>query len=350
MLTRYALFVLSSFAIVPSFAERIYIMPGMGYNQCDPLLVTAIQSQGHTVVVAPNNATTLPVGFTTTCVDPVNGYDWLCFFGNESRIALLPDVQAFIDLGGKLFLQWEVSCCTISSLSSATIAAALTGQPIVEDLASSIAGGTSPNVPGWEAQTIEGCLNVAGNAYKCMNGVPPANQLLATATLNGASPAHIACPVFGFVFGPTDLPNGSGGIVGFGDVNMWYTSAGEPPNNGGVQPVDMDIVSLLFPTPTSGCSLLPPGCLSGTTAVSEPARMIGSIHPNPASQQLVVELAELGLERIEILDAVGRIVRNEPFVARTRIEMDISALAPGLYHAVVLSIDRSERATFMVAR
>ena len=52
MLTRYALLFVSCSAAICGAAERIYIMPGTGYNQCDPLLVTAIQSQGHTVIVA----------------------------------------------------------------------------------------------------------------------------------------------------------------------------------------------------------------------------------------------------------------------------------------------------------
>ncbi|MBK8339277.1 MAG: T9SS type A sorting domain-containing protein [Flavobacteriales bacterium] len=348
MLTRYALLLTLCFTAATVTAERIYVMPGTGFNQCDPELVTAIQSLGHTVDVAPNNATSLPVGFTTTCVDPVNGYDWLCFFGVENRVALLPDLQIYLDLGGKIYLQWEVDCCTASALSSASIANALTGQPIIENPASYIALGGNP---AWEANSVEGCLQVAGNAYRCMDGVPVANQLLATATLNGGSLDHTTCPVFGFVFSPGDLPNGSGGIIGFGDVNLWYQNAGEPPNNLGTQPVDMAVVSLVFPTPTSGCSLLPVGCLSGSNGLRDRnTPLIGTVYPNPANEQLTIELQAANVERIDILDAMGRLVKSERSGATARITVDIGQLAPGAYQVLAIGSSVRERTSFVVAR
>ena len=350
MLTRYALLFVSCSAAICGAAERIYIMPGTGYNQCDPLLVTAIQSQGHTVIVAADTDTTLPVGFTTTCVDPVNGYDWLCLFGNADRVPLVPELQVYLDLGGKIYLQWEVTCCTISSLSCATIANTLTNAPIVADGSPGLAG-ASANTPAWEAVAIEGCLNVQGNAYKGMDGVPTLNRLVATANLNGSTPVISSCPVFGFVFGPNDLPNGSGGIIGFGDVNLWYESAGEPPNNFGTQPVDMDVVSLVFPTPTSGCSLLPPGCLSGTTATPDPDRpMVREVYPNPANDLLNVELLRGTVKELRVFNAQGKCVLFERPSATGRTVVPIAFLTEGLYHLVLNGSTSRQEWSFVIAR
>src|SRR5690348_88344 len=75
--------------------ERIYIMNAPGYNTADQALVNAIQSLGHHVDVSTTGATALPVGFTSAFTDPDNGYHWLCFFGNQDRSALIPQVQTF---------------------------------------------------------------------------------------------------------------------------------------------------------------------------------------------------------------------------------------------------------------
>lgn len=86
------------------YADRIYIVDGGGYNGAGAELVTAIANNGHTVDVG---AGVIPVGFTTTCNDPVNGYDWLCFFGDFDFTPLTAQIKAFIDAGGKVFINMK---------------------------------------------------------------------------------------------------------------------------------------------------------------------------------------------------------------------------------------------------
>jgi gliding motility-associated-like protein len=249
--------VLLCISFLNGYADRIYIMNSPGYNTAEPQLVSAITANGHTVTV--NNTLSLPGGFASTCTDPVNGYDWLCFFGDNNFSGLLPQIQSFINTGGKVFYQYEVSCCTNSTSSAATIVSGLTGLPVTPNSNSYIALGATP---AWEATNISCCVSFYGNAYMGLDGLPAANQFQATANLNGSTPAVSTCPNFGFHFATTDFTGTAhkGGIVGMGDLNAWY-NGGEPFSNGGTGPVNMLLVSYFFPNDTNRCYLFPPGCL-----------------------------------------------------------------------------------------
>ncbi len=247
------------------YADRIYIMNSPGYNTAGPELIAEITSNGHTVT---NNTGpfVLPGGFTSTCVDPVNGYDWLCFFGDNDFTAFIPQIQAFLDAGGKVFYQYEVSCCTQSSSSAAAVASGVTGLGITPNANAYIALDGSAQ-GGWEAANLSCCAPpFVGNAYKGMDGLPPANQLNATANLNGSTPLIATCLNFGFMFTTTDFLGGAnqGGLVGIGDINFWYTG-GEPWSNGGTDPVDPALVDYLFPPTGATCFLFPPGCMTTYT-------------------------------------------------------------------------------------
>ena len=240
-------------------ADRIYIMNSPGYNQCETQLVAAIASLGHTITNNTTTYTTFPAGLTSTCVDPVNGYDWLCFFGNTDFSPFNAQIKAFIDVGGKVFCQYEVTCCTTSSSSAAAIAAYCTGLPIAPNSNPYIAfnGGS----PGWEAVAVSCCCTFTGAAYMGMDGLPLANQLQATATLGAGSPLISVCPNFGFVFTDADFTGAAhrGALVGDGDINLWYDGA-EPFSNGGSTPVNMNIVNFFFPNTSSSCFLVQSGC------------------------------------------------------------------------------------------
>lgn len=257
----FLLLLISILTIGQSFADRMYIMNSPGYNTAGAELLAEIGTNGHTMVI--NNSTfVLPPGFTSTCVDPVNGYDWLCFFGDNDFTGLLPQIQAFIDAGGKVFYQYEVSCCTQSSLSASIIASGLTGLPITENANAYIA--LDPTAQGgWEATNLSCCAPpFVGNAYKGLDGLPVANQLNATANLNGSTPLIATCTNFGFYFTTTDFgaPN-QGGITGVGDINFWYDGA-EPWSNGGSDPVNPALVDYFFPGAGATCYLFPAGCLT----------------------------------------------------------------------------------------
>ncbi len=241
-----------------SYADRIYIIDGGGYNGAGAELVTAITNNGHTVNLG---AGVIPVGFTSTCNDPVNGYDWLCFFGDFDFTPLTAQIKAFIDAGGKVFYQYEVSCCTTSSSSVASILSSVTGLAITPNINDYIAFSGS-GIGGWVADNVSCCANFKGDAYKGLDGLPVANQIQATANINGSTPAIATSLNFGFHFATTDFTGAAdkGGMVGLGDVNAWYDS-GEPFSNGGSTPVNPAIVDYFFPNAASTCYLFPPGCL-----------------------------------------------------------------------------------------
>jgi gliding motility-associated-like protein len=245
-------------------AEEIYIMNAVGYNSPGVELIAAITANGHTVTEQTTGLTTLPVGFATTCVDPINGYDWLCFFGVQDYSSLLPDIQAFLDSGGKVFYQYEITCCTAASVSVSTILSGLTGLVITPNAATGVAGLGAPG-PGYEGANITCCApTFIGNAYKGLDGVPLVNQFQATTTLPGAAPPIATCLNFGFTFATTDFVGAAnnGGIVGLGDMNLWYSGEEPPPPiSTGVTPVNLALVNFIFPSAASTCYAFPPGCI-----------------------------------------------------------------------------------------
>ena len=103
MSKRICIFLIFFSAAMNSFADRIYIMNSFGYNTAGAELIAEITSNGHTITTN-TGPFTLPPGFTSTCVDPVNGYDWLCFFGDNDFTPLIPQIQAFIDAGVGIFI------------------------------------------------------------------------------------------------------------------------------------------------------------------------------------------------------------------------------------------------------
>ena len=237
-------------------------MNSSGYNTAEPQLINAISNNGHTVVVQSASFGSLPAGFTSTCVDSVNGYDWLCFFGNTNFSGLTNQIQSFINSGGKVFYQYEVGCCNNASSSVASILTTLTGHSISPNSNSFIALTTTAGLAGWEATNISCCVTFKGNAYKGLDGVPTANQFQATSNLNSSSPPISTSQNFGFLFTTTDFVGtaNKGAIAGLGDINVWY-DAGEPFSNGGTTPINTSIVDYYFPSDTTTCYILPPGCI-----------------------------------------------------------------------------------------
>ena len=269
-------------------ADRIYIMNSPGFQSLTTSLSTAITNNGHTITQNTSGVYTLPAGFTTTCVDPINGYDWLCFFGNEDYTPLLSQIQAFIDLGGKVLYQYEVSCCTVSSSAAATIASGLTGLSITPNASAGIA----TTVTGWVASNIHCCINITGAAYKGMDGVPIANQLQATANLGGSTPLISVCPNFAMVFATNNFVGTAhqGGFIGVGDFNAWFN--GLPTTSAVYTP----LVNFIFPNDTSTCYLFPPGCLQTYNGFSTSGIILdlGNDTTLCAGQSLLLNAANAG--------------------------------------------------------
>ncbi len=241
------------------YADNIYIMNASGYNAAGTELLAAMTSLGHTLTVNSGSFNALPPGFSSACIDPANGYHWLCFFGNYDFSPLSAAVSTFIADGGKVYYNYEISCCTTSAYGAAAMVSAVTGLNVTPNAEPSIAWVSTPN-GGWSAD-LNGCINILGNAYKCFDGLPVANQLIATATINGGSPAVTTCQNFGYFFTGNDIPNNTlnGSITGMGDINSWY-DGGEPWANGGAQPINLALVAYFFPNASTTCHLATSGC------------------------------------------------------------------------------------------
>lgn len=239
-------------------ADNIYIMNAPGYNEAGPELIAAMEALGHTVTVSTTNLNVFPL-ISSACVDP-NGYHWLCFFGPYDFSALSPQVGAFIADGGKVYYNYEVSCCTASSQGAASMISAITGLPVTVNATDAIGSSGLPTGGGWIAN-LGGCIDIIGAAYKGLDGLPVANQLQADAVINGAIPDVSVCENFGYFFTGADIPGNTlnGSITGMGDINVWYDGS-EPWSNGGIDPVNMALVEYFFPNENSTCFLATSGC------------------------------------------------------------------------------------------
>jgi hypothetical protein len=211
-------------------ADKIYIKNSTGYNTAYTHLIDAIISNGHSVTLDNTGSVDLPLNFTSFCNDTVNGFDWLCFFGNANFSTLQVQISDYIASGGKVFYQYEVGCCTNSTLSVSNIISYLTGLNIQPNTNSYIALSNNTSLAGWEATSIGCCVDFYGNAYKGLDGIPALNQLEATSNLNNSTPPISNSSNFGFYFTTTDFTNNinKGAFVGIGDINIWFD--GREPN------------------------------------------------------------------------------------------------------------------------
>ncbi len=258
-LFRSVLIIVMACFVKQSQGDNIYIMNASGYNTAGPELLAAMTSLGHTLMVNSTNFNSLPQTFVSACIDPINGYHWLCFFGNYDFSPLSADVMTFIADGGKVYYNYEISCCTISAAGAAAMVSAITGLNVTTNSAEAIACVSTSN-GGWSAN-LNGCVNILGNAYKCLDGLPVANQLQASATINGGSPLVTTCENFGYFFTGGDIPGNTmnGSITGMGDINSWY-DGDEPWANGGSQPINLALVAYFFPNASTTCHLATAGC------------------------------------------------------------------------------------------
>jgi hypothetical protein len=317
-------------------ADRIYILPGTGYDQADPALQNAIASNGHTVVAALSSSITLPAGFTSTYIDPVNGYDWLCIFGVVDYSGIMTQVKAFIDVGGKVYYQHEVSCCVTSSTGAAAYAASFTGFPIVPNINSYIAIGTPP---AWIGANIDSCVSIMGNAYKGMDSVPLANQIKATANLGGSSPSITLCENFGMFFSTSDFVGTAhkGAFVSLGDVNLWYDGE-EPPNNGGSAPVNMHVINYFFPNDSSTCFLFPPGPI-GTTGINSLTSEINpvTIYFNSLSKQIEIKSSLKSHFQVSVFNCIGQQVYSLNSSGSETNLIDAKSFSKGIYFVKLMN-------------
>jgi gliding motility-associated-like protein len=253
-----ALFLLPALMPQRLLADNIYILNAPGYNEAGDELIAAMEALGHTVTVNSATYQVFP-NITSACVDP-NGFHWLCLFGDYDYSAMWPDILAFIADGGKVYYNYEVGCCMQSSTGAAALVANITGLPVTVNANDYIGFSGLATGGGWIAN-LSGCIDVVGAAYKGLDGLPVANQLQADAVINGATPDVSVCENFGYFFTGADIPGNTlnGSLTGMGDINIWYDGS-EPWSNGGIDPVNADLVAYFFPNENTTCNLATTGC------------------------------------------------------------------------------------------
>jgi Cadherin domain len=119
-------------------------------------------------------------------------------------------------------MNWEVDCCPVSAASTVSyINSLVTGASVALNSQANVAYIVAG--PGYEALNIGSSgINLLGDAYKSLNNVPVANQLVATANLNGSTPTITGRTTMGFKYGGSSLNAGAGTLTGMGDINIWY--------------------------------------------------------------------------------------------------------------------------------
>lgn len=260
MIKKIAFLIILIISVSKVNADKIYILNNVNNLLATPEIVNAIIQNGHFVTI--NNNTNLPPNFTSRCIDPVNGYDWLCLFADKDYSALAQQISNYIDVGGKVFIQYDCNP-TYCLNGTANIISHILNKNIYPNPIGCIAYNTLNEEGGWTSESIKCCINMRGNAYTGMVGIPLSNQLKASRTLPNGSPTINTCLDFGFVLATHDFPSSSkkGGIIGLGDYNVWYEGDG-PFAYGGTTPVNLNLINFIFPNDTSTCYIFPPGCLT----------------------------------------------------------------------------------------
>ncbi|NVN94946.1 MAG: T9SS type A sorting domain-containing protein [Bacteroidetes bacterium] len=311
-------------------ADRIYIVNNSGYNYAGTELINAIIANGHVVTVGIS----IPNGITTSCIDPINGYDMICLFGNSDYSSFLNQIRSFIDCGGKVFYQYEVTCCPNSSIGASFIASSLTGLNIIPNSNASIAGSIYP--PGWYTSLQDECISIFGNAYKGLDGIPIANQINAIGIMNNASPLPSVCSNFGFYFSTTDFVGTAhnGAFFGLGDINIFYDGY-EPFWNGGTTAVNMDVINFFFPNNNSKCNLFPVGCILGNPSEINPSNNYNNftVTPNPFNDFINIEFPNLDsqVSRIILYDILGNVIFDITNISNNNYTIGTSEIPQGFY-------------------
>ncbi len=308
-------------------ADRVYILPGTGFNVCSTDISTAISNNGHTVNIGSSSQTTLPGGFTSSMTDPTNGYDWLLLFGTNDYSGIHSQVINFINSGGKVLYQYEMFT-TGTNANVASLASQLTGLSISVNSTTQIASLNSATV-AWEGTNIGGCKTLYGNGYRAMDGIPAENRLLATSNLNNSSPSYTVNPAFGFFFKTSDFTGGSnmGALIALGDANIWYEGLGTA-QFGGV--ADPDVIDFFFPNSSSTCFLIGEGPAGVGLNENDISTMINA-YPNPTNGETTFTLGKVyNSISVSVINNLGQIVQQANYGSTDHVELELG-VTPGIY-------------------
>jgi hypothetical protein len=75
--------------------------------------------------------------------------------------------------------------------------------------------------------------------------------------------------------------------------------------------------------------------VQSTVGLSETAQQQLRVYPNPASDQLMIELPSEGMDELVVMDITGRTVLSQEIGAVQNVSLNLNTLESGIYHLVV---------------
>ena len=243
------LFLLISFLAVCVFstaarADKILILNLKGdFMQPNSNLASILNADGHQA----STSTTYPTTLATVAEDPAGGYDQVWVFMNDPTpviphpsVALKSTLVSYLNKGGRVYLQSEVSCCNVGAAFAkdmmTTVVKPTTLQSNFDHSISQTTGGQAlindDLVGPFGGEGL--CIATATGAYRETTGVPLANQVVT----DSKTPTSIVA-VF---FPEADLIAGAGRLTVLGDMNFYGPNAG----NGSAMPANRYFLPRMF--------------------------------------------------------------------------------------------------------
>ena len=243
------LFLLISFLAVCVFstaarADKILILNLKGgFMQPNSNLASILNADGHQA----STSTTYPTTLATVAEDPAGGYDQVWVFMNDPTpviphpsVALKSTLVSYLNKGGRVYLQSEVSCCNVGAAFAkdmmTTVVKPTTLQSNFDHSIIQTTGGQAlindDLVGPFGGEGL--CIATATGAYRETTGVPLANQVVT----DSKTPTSIVA-VF---FPEADLIAGAGRLTVLGDMNFYGPNAG----NGSAMPANRYFLPRMF--------------------------------------------------------------------------------------------------------
>ncbi|MEM6267818.1 MAG: T9SS type A sorting domain-containing protein [Bacteroidota bacterium] len=149
-------------------------------------------------------------------------YDQVWIYGNPggASAGTLNPIINFINGGGAVYMQSEVTCCNNM------------GAYVEDVMQAAVAGGGSmthnPPISGfyrWSTSAAASCPGITdfGAAARIFQGVPAQNHLFVA--MNGCGTTITPPDVMGVMFRSCDMSGNQGALVASGDFNMWIASS-----------------------------------------------------------------------------------------------------------------------------
>ncbi len=183
------------------------------FNMLNYNVVAKLTEEGYSVT----ETSSLPGSIVSAATDPVNGYTAVLIGGDIPGSGISSTLSTYLNDGGKVFLNGEITCCEIASAGVVANINAIVPGSSVSQLPNTLSCTGSPGNCGKGYVSTYAGYTVIGNAYRPLHGVPEANQVNTSFCGNGYP--ENATPTVGFRY-----EVGSGILAGMMDVNFWFDS------------------------------------------------------------------------------------------------------------------------------